>query len=168
MLQHGQSVHAQYRQIQRDFELGQLDCKELQALYLRFGHELPDAESLERYHVYHDCGKHLCVIQTAEGKKQFPNHAAVSAQQYGILFPEDSTTKQLISLDMAFHTLRGEELLRLCINPLAPVLYFTAWAEVNANAQMFGGRSSESYKIKRSRLIQAGKKLLSNKGDLPT
>jgi hypothetical protein len=167
LLQHGQSVHAQYRQIQRDFEQGQLDCKELQTLYARFERELPDTESLERYHIYHDCGKHLCATQTAEGKRQFPNHAEVSAHQYGILFPEDVRTKQLISLDMAFHTLRGEELLRLCADPLAPILYFTAWAEVNANAVMFGGRSSESYKIKRSRLIQAGKKLLSVKGDAP-
>jgi hypothetical protein len=61
---------------------------------------------------------------------------------------------------MDFHLLKGDDLIKLCESPFAPILYFTAWAEINSNATMFGGYESESYKIKRSRLIQAGKKLL--------
>jgi len=62
-------------------------------------------------------------------------------------------------LDMGFHTYRDEQLIELCKNPLAPTLYFTAWAELEANASMFGGHDSDSYKIKKKRLIKAGKKL---------
>ena len=39
-------------------------------------------------------------------------------------------------------------------------LYLTAWSEILANSTMFGGKESDSFKIKRKKLIQAGKKLM--------
>lgn len=161
MLQHGLSVHEHYKALLQELTSDNVECKELRALYAKYKSKLPPAEVLERYHVYHDCGKHLCLTIDC-GKRHFPNHAEISSKQYAAIFPEDGFTKQLIAMDMDFHHMRGDDLLRTCHSPFAPILYFTAWAEINANAEMFGGRDSESYKIKRSRLIQAGKKLLNN------
>lgn len=56
-------------------------------------------------------------------------------------------------MDMEFHTLRGADLSLRCGNIPTPLRS----TSVYANAQMFGGIASESFKIKRSRLIQAGK-----------
>jgi len=154
MLQHGEAVHEQFKLLKaEDFS------EDLQKLFKR----LPPAEVLKPYHIYHDCGKHLCLEVGDDGKRRFPDHAEWSYKQYLHLFPDDVMTATLIRMDLGFHTYRGEELLKLCKHPLAPILYFTAWAEINANAEMFGGRESESYKIKRSRLIQAGKKLVKEK-----
>jgi hypothetical protein len=162
MLQHGEKVHQEYNALMESLSLGN-ECEELQAILLKFGGNLPPSEVLKQYHVYHDCGKHLCLTITEDGKRHFPNHAAISANQYAVVFPEDKFTSILIAHDMDFHICKGDELMRVISNPIAPILYFTAWAEINANASMFGGKSSESYKIKRSRLIQAGKKLLKSK-----
>ena len=161
MLQHGQLVHEKYKELIAALNVNSIEYAELSQLYARFGSRLPPASVLERYHVYHDCGKHLC-LTIEDGKRRFPNHAEVSSRQYATVFPDDCFTAQLIRMDMDFHILRGDDLDKLCKSPFAPILYFTAWAEVNANAEMFGGKDSESYKIKRKRLIQAGKKLLNS------
>lgn len=158
MLQHGRLVHAKYRELINQCAHNTVKYSLVCALYNKF--KLPPAEVLKKYHFYHDCGKHLCLTIDANGKKHYPNHAEISAKQYSILQPEDLFTTSLIKNDMAFHTARGEDLVNLCKNLLAPILYFTAWAEIMANAEMFGGEESESFKIKKSRLIQAGKKLL--------
>lgn len=160
MLQHGELVHSEYIKLIEQLEANSNEYAELHALYAKLTNKLPPPDVLRKYHVYHDCGKHLCLEIGEDGKRRYPNHAECSAQQYSKLFSEDGFTTQLIRMDMDFHILRGEDLLKLCRSPFAPILYFTAWAEVNANASMFGGKDSESYKIKRSRLIQAGKKLL--------
>lgn len=149
MLQHGKSVHDHYKLLRAE----DFDNEKLVKLFNR----LPPPEILERYHLYHDCGKPLC-LEIIENKRRFPNHAEMSYQQYLAIFPDDLMTATLIKMDMDFHILRGENLVRLCKHPLAPILYFTAWAEINSNSEMFGGKNSDSYKIKRSRLIQAGKK----------
>lgn len=162
MLQHGQLVHEKYKELIKSLEVGTTKHAELRALYEQ--RKLPPPQVLERYHVYHDCGKHLTLEVGEDGKRRFPNHAEVSALQYQHLFPDDGFTINLIRKDMDFHILRGEELEELCKHPLAHILYFTAWAEINANAEMFGGTNSDSYKIKAKRLIQNGKKLL-NKGN---
>lgn len=163
MIQHGQMVHAHYQLLVQQLQSGLHDCKELQALWTKFGRTLPHPSILERYHVYHDCGKHLCLTIDEQGRRHFPNHAECSAQQYAHIFPEDGFTAALIRHDMDFHLMRGDDLKQLWKSPFAPILYFTAWAEINANAEMFGGRESESYKIKRSRLIQAAKKFINTK-----
>ena len=158
MLEHGQSVHAHYKLLDERLESGQHDCEILQQLWAKFGHTLPPPSVLERYHVYHDCGKHLCLHTDCDGRRHFDDHASWSAKQYAHIFPEDGFTKHLILHDMDFHVLRGDDLRNLWKSPFAPILYFTAWAEIYANAEMFGGQGSESFKIKKARLIQAGKK----------
>lgn len=158
MLQHGELVHAKYKVLLQDIADGNAPYSGLETL-LEYC-TLPKTEELAQYHIYHDCGKHLCLTIDEDGKKHFPDHANASAEQYAHLFPEDVFTTSLIRKDMDFHTLRGDDIAALCMDPHAPMLYLTAWAELEANASMFGGRESQSYKIKAKRLIQSGKKLL--------
>ncbi len=160
MLEHGQAVHEQYQQLVAALCAGNAPHAVLNQLYGQHSSAIAPATQLRAYHLYHDCGKPLCLTVTADGKRQFPDHARVSSEQYLAVFPEDQSTARLILRDMDFHTARGAELLELCADPDAITLYLTAWAEVAANAAIFGGTTSESYKIKRSRLISAGKKLL--------
>lgn len=155
MLQHGEAVHIEYLKLINELESGAHECDKLIAAWRELRSQIPLLETLCQYHIYHDCGKHLCLTIDANGKRHFPNHAEMSAKQYAHLFPEDGFTTALIRRDMDFHCLRGNDLIQLWKSPFAPPLYFTAWAEINANAKMFGGRQSESYKIKRSRLIKA-------------
>lgn len=162
MLQHGQMVHAHYLDLISQLENGTHECTELKLIWEHIKHSLPSTDILKRYQTYHDCAKPLCLEIGDDGKRRFPNHAELSAKQYHRIFPEDELISDLIRHDMDFHIMRGDDLLRLWKSPLAPALYLTAWAEISANAEMFGGKQSESYKIKRSRLIQAGKKYLSN------
>jgi hypothetical protein len=110
------------------------------------------------YHVFHDCGKPACQTIDEQGRKHFPDHAKWSKEQYVRIFGENGTVPELIGSDMDFHTKSGEDLAHLWNSPLALTLYFTAWAEIIANSQMFGGFDSTSFKIKKKKLIQAGKK----------
>lgn len=156
MLQHGESVAAQYGLLIEQLESGTCDST-LASLYQKLKTKLPPPEALVRYHIYHDCCKHLCLEVDEQGRRHFPNHAEWSAKQFELIFPEDKFAAVLIRKDMDFHTMKGEELQQLCKSPFAPILYFTAWAEINANAEMFGGRDSTSYKIKAKKLLKAAK-----------
>lgn len=120
---------------------------------------LPDEITL-RYQEFHDCGKPLCLYFDEEGRRHFPDHANISYNIWKQLFPQEIEVQELIKHDMDFHTLKGEELDKLWNSRLAPTLYFTAWAEIIANSKMFGGFDSTSFKIKKKKLIQAGKKYL--------
>lgn len=110
------------------------------------------------YQVFHDCGKPACQTIDEQGRKHFPDHAEWSKKQYIKVFGENGTVPELIGSDMDFHTKSGEDLAHLWKSPLAPTLYFTAWAEIIANSTMFGGFDSTSFKIKKKKLLQAGKK----------
>lgn len=154
MLQHGESVADNYASLIQQLEDGQGDAK-IATLYGKLKGKLPPPEVLRRYHIYHDCGKHLCLEVDNDGRRHFPNHAEWSAKQYELIFPEDKFTAVLIRKDMDFHIMKGDELKQLCTSPFAPILYFTAWAEINANAEIFGGRDSTSYKIKAKKLLKA-------------
>ena len=153
VLAHGEMVHSHYQKLLET--IGEDEF--LNAIYQVSKNSIADLTTMRRYHVYHDCGKPL--VKDAEGR--FPEHEKASAAQWSFLYPEDSVVIDLMSKDMLFHTLRGEEVVALWSDPLAPSLYFTAWAELYANAEMFGGRDSDSFKIKRKRLMQAGKKFIS-------
>jgi hypothetical protein len=156
-------VHDHYLLLIDQLESGEHNQPLLVNLYQHLKKNLPSKEVLHRYHLYHDAGKFLCLAIDENGKRHFPDHAKWSADQFIRVFPEDGFTWQLIRHDMDFHTMRGDEIEQLWKNPLAPALYLTAWAEISANAEIFGGRESESYKIKRSRLLQHGKKFLNSK-----
>ncbi len=150
VLEHGKMVSRVYKQLIDTIQYDEF----LFPIYQKMKHMLPPDDLMERYHTYHDCGKPY--VKDDQGR--FPEHAFASACQWKLLNMEDDTVVQLMHKDMLFHTMKGDDISRLWCDPLAPALYFTAWAELYANAEMFGGRDSDSFKIKRKRLLQAGKK----------
>lgn len=139
MLQHGEMVREEYQKLLLCLPEYILDLRDL----------VLSSEITDRYQVFHDCGKPYCV---SDGEARFPNHAETSASTWLSLHPEDKIVADLMRHDMDFHLGTHD-----WTSPLAPTLYLTAWAELFANANMFGGVESTSFKIKRKRLIKAGK-----------
>lgn len=159
--QHGLSVVEAYKELIKSLEKKEIVLDNiLNQIYEKLKDKiLPDNITL-KYQEFHDCGKPFCLYYDDEGKKHFPDHANVSYKIWSELFPEEKDIQNLIKHDMDFHTLKGDDLINIWSNPLAPTLYFTAWAEIIANSKMFGGFDSTSFKIKKKKLIQAGKKIL--------
>ncbi len=161
MWAHGEWVHTHYQRLYDALLQGQAP-KELQAWFTRaLGGDhgcLLSPQEARAYHIYHDCGKPLALKVDEDGRRHFPQHADISAAQYALLFPTDIQTRGLIARDMDFHVARGDAISQAWALPHAPTLYLTAWAEIYANASMFGGEASQSFCIKKSRLVQCGKK----------
>ena len=121
---------------------------------------LPNLELLETYHIYHDCGKPYCRRVDEDGKQHFPNHAQVSAGIWRTLGGDEQIAR-LIQHDMDMHLLRPETARTYEHLDLAPALLLTALSELHANAAMFGGIDSTSFKIKSKCLTKCGAILLS-------
>lgn len=160
MLQHGEAVREAFQALINQLEGGESIIElppQIVELYEKTKHKLLDSETIRKYQIYHDCGKYICRTVDENGKQHFPNHAWHSANQYAMVF-NDLLPAMLILHDMHFHTMKGDELIHLWTQPIAPTLYFTAWAEIIANSKMFGGFDSTSFKIKKKALISAAKK----------
>lgn len=121
---------------------------------------LPE-EQLHWYQLYHDCGKPLCRVTDSEGRVHFPGHAQASGEAWRA-HGGCSQIARLMELDMAFHLCSADEIKALAQLPEAASLYLTALAEIHANAQMFGGLESISFKSKLKHLDRRGKALLKN------
>ena len=115
----------------------------------------------KEYAIMHDCGKPYCLEVDDEGRRHFPNHAAVSEQTYRSLPDADESVARLIGLDMLLHTGTAEEIVQHNLSILdAYTLIITSFAEIHSNAAMFGGIDSTSFKIKWKKLDKRGKMLL--------
>lgn len=157
--EHGLMVVDSYRKLIQDLDNG-IGDETLLAVYEKVKSLLLETEIIETYQEFHDCGKPFCLVFDEEGKKHFPDHANVSADVWEKLFPDQVVIQRLIRKDMDFHTFKAEAIDNLWEDDLSSVLYLTAWAEIRANATMFGGEDSVSFKIKKKHLIKAGKRLL--------
>lgn len=100
------------------------------------------------YNVYHDCGKPRCLTTDADGRRHFPDHARASQDAWeGV--GGCPTVGRLIGMDMILHTETAEGAASMITDPTdAATLVVTAFAELHANAAMFGGTDSVSFKIK--------------------
>lgn len=154
MIDHGNMVHHEYNQMISKLEDGDHDELILQQLYPFLKPLLMPSSDIETYQMFHDCGKPFC---TPDDGKKYPDHAEHSYNQWLTLYPESTTIAELMRYDMVFHEGAPDDFYS---HRLAPTLYLTAWAEIYANCQMFGGQDSTSFKIKRKKLIQQGKKFL--------
>lgn len=115
---------------------------------------------INRYTVFHDCGKPFCRTVDEAGKVHFPNHAEISRQKFLEIFPEETEVGELIGLDMIMHTENIEQIkARQLSNQILTTLYLVAWAEICSNSKMFGGFDSVSFKIKAKKLDKLGKRL---------
>ncbi len=129
------------------------------------------------YALYHDCGKPYCRTVDEFGKVHFPNHAEVSAEKYlevhtdeeGGVDTSDFVVSELIRWDMALHVSTAEQLDALYAKwkttwphadkGFVATLLIAALSEIHANAALFGGIESESFKIKWKRLDRRGSQL---------
>ncbi len=119
---------------------------------------LPD-DLMETYQIWHDCGKPSCLVVDDEGKRRFPNHAQVSKDIW-LSLGGDERVGDLIGMDMDAHLLRDEGVPDFAKRPQAVALLLTALAEIHANATMFGGIESTSFKIKAKALAKRGKAVM--------
>lgn len=117
---------------------------------------LPSDYAMEKYALWHDCGKPFCKTTDAEGKVHYPDHARVSAQTFLEIYPEEKEIANLIASDMDIHNLSGEEVEEFAKRPEAIALLLTGLAEIHSNAQMFGGTASLSFKTKWKHLDRRG------------
>jgi hypothetical protein len=164
MYEHGLMVNREYTNILYMLQLGLVDevfPPELLDIFKT--HTLLPLDVMSKYQILHDCGKPLCLKVDEQGRRQYPNHAFISYQQVLKLFPLDSDLQYLVLHDMDFHTLKNEELESLAKSKYGFSLYLTAWAELIANSQMFGGYDNVSFKIKRKKLIKSLKLFRDNK-----
>jgi peptidyl-tRNA hydrolase len=117
---------------------------------------LPPDHVLEKYALWHDCGKPFCKVQDENGKVHYPDHAKVSASIFRELYPEQEDVATLIEMDMDIHLLPADGIEEFCTRPQAIALLLTAVAEVHANAELFGGITTDSFKIKWKHLGRRG------------
>jgi hypothetical protein len=119
-----------------------------------------DIETIRLYNIYHDCGKHLCRTVDAEGRTHYPNHAEVSKQAW-LQAGGNETIGNLIGLDMIMHTENQEQIAARNLSKKDMyTLLLTALAECHANAEMFGGMESTSFKIKWKKIDKIGRQLI--------
>jgi hypothetical protein len=118
--------------------------------------KLPPDHILEKYALWHDCGKPFCREVDAEGKIHYPNHAKVSAQIFRELYPEQKEVARLIEMDMDLHCLSAKEAEEFSKRPEAAALLLAGLAEVHSNAALFGGINADSFKIKWKHLERRG------------
>ena len=153
--QHGLAVAQRYQ----DLIAGRTEGWKLPGWFERFSdrlrHDQPPLELMRLYHEFHDVGKPYCRQVDAAGKIHFPNHAAVSASVWRV-HCGDGLIADLIQHDMDLHLLKPSTIETFSRYDLAPALLLTALAELHANAEMFGGIESTSFRIKWKTLAKTG------------
>lgn len=157
ILEHGEAVAARYKDLigEQKLEWRLPDWFDLNYLLPL----CPSAEIMEQYHIYHDCGKPFCLTIDDEGRQHFPDHARVSAaiwRAYG----GSEQIAELIARDMDMHILKPAQAAEYGRLDLAPALLLTALSELHANAEMFGGIESTSFKIKFKALNKLGRNII--------
>jgi len=119
---------------------------------------LPPDEVLHRYTIFHDCGKPFCLEYDGEGRRHFPDHAKVSYDTYMRVWGEERVAN-LILHDMDMHVCKAKDIPEIAALPDVAALLLVSLSEIHANAEMFGGIESTSFKIKFKQLNKRGKAL---------
>lgn len=122
---------------------------------------LPPQDILHQYTVYHDCGKPFCLEHDEEGRRHFPDHARVSYETYMRAWGNERVAN-IILRDMSLHTMKAADVPELATFHDVTALMLTSLAEIHANADMFGGIDSTSFKIKWKQINKRGKALCKN------
>jgi hypothetical protein len=113
---------------------------------------------IEEYTIFHDCGKPYCMIVDENGKRHFPNHAEKSRQTW-LSLGGSPTVANLIGMDMMIHTMKSNEIDEFIKHKEAITLLIVGLAEIHANAEMFGGIDSTSFKIKLKQINKKGEQI---------
>ena len=123
--------------------------------------------TVRRYQVYHDAGKPFCLTLDEDGRSHFPDHANVTAKLWRELTGEHDVAN-LMAMDMDIHLLKGDGVTAFAQRPEAATLLLTGLTEVHANAAMFGGIDSTSFKIKHKHLKRRGNAIVRELSKLST
>lgn len=113
---------------------------------------------VERYTQYHDCGKPL-VAEFKNGKMHFSGHEYYSAYVYNSFLGKDRQVLRLIKNDMLIHKSKACDVGKLLALRERATLLIVSLAEVHANAELFGGVKSDSFKIKYKKIVARGNAL---------
>ncbi|BAV39355.1 hypothetical protein BPT24_235 [Tenacibaculum phage pT24] len=161
VLQHGEMVHDYYKMIVSNqmcnlskFEKVPKWLLENKAYILN---ELSkfDFNAIKDYQIMHDLGKPYCIQIDENGRRHFPNHAQVSYDTWKKL-NGDPFVGNLILNDMKMHTMKASDIEDFMKIEGYLILMVTSVAELYANAEMFGGYESTSFKIKFKQLEKRG------------
>lgn len=120
------------------------------------------------YTHWHDCGKPYCRTVDKDGRIHFPNHAEISYQVWNHLNKKEPRNyyrpqyqeqiAELIRRDMEIHTIKAKDVEHFCRDrDTAVTLLLAGLAEIHANAEMFGGFDSSSFKIKYKQIDRRGR-----------
>lgn len=121
--------------------------------------KLYSLDIINEYQIYHDCGKPYCLNIDEEGKRHFPNHADKSYEIWSQISDNEKVGK-LILMDMDIHLLKHIGVEEFASKSQAITLLLTGLCELHANAEMFGGIDSTSFKIKYKNINKRGKAIL--------
>jgi hypothetical protein len=75
-------------------------------------------------------------------------------------FPSSLAIGRLIEMDMDLHKLKADGVAEFSQRPEAATLLLVALAEIHANAELFGGIESTSFKIKWKQIDKRGKAIV--------
>jgi hypothetical protein len=121
--------------------------------------QCPSLDIMEAYHLFHDVGKCECRELDVAGNPHFQNHALISARTW-LVAGGSQQVGTLIERDMDMHLLKPSRVQGYNHFDLVPALLLTALSEIHANAKMFGGIESTSFKIKWKALDRLGTTIL--------
>lgn len=121
-----------------------------------------DEETTSLYALYHDIGKPFCLVRDSlTGKRHFPNHSEVSHFIWS-KFHDNDKVARLIRYDMCIHVMNANQIdLKLLDWSIQDsfTLLVASLAEIHANAFMFGGIQSQSFKMKFTQIDRRGNKI---------
>jgi hypothetical protein len=160
MLEHGQMVHEYFidlhgllanRPTKFQWDIPEETQNQLASMFK----DVLLIPQVKDYHLFHDNAKFESKYIDEDGKQHFPDHALNSYNRW-LSCGGDGITAYLILNDMYYHITKPN-----CVTLITygATLLWTAWAEVHANAEMFGGVESTSFKIKKKHLIKVTKKV---------
>jgi len=167
--QHGQSVCSHFLDlvdyIKGDYSLSD-DRWRVPDWLKDYGEELiahlHSDEVVREYTTYHDCGKFLVETVDAHGKKHFPNHAQASRYLW-LAVGGSALVGNLIGWDMDIHVLSSDEINNRCKTDWskedATTLLLASLSEIHSNAKLFGGISSNNFKMKFKTVDRRGKQI---------
>lgn len=166
VLEHGLSVHRWFLELYAYVKEGRALSEEWRApTWLNetsrplLSARLLPLETLRTYHVYHDCGKPLCLVVDDNGRQHFPEHAKASYEQW-LKAGGDVEVAELILRDMDIHQLKADDVPEFAASPYCASLLLTGLAELHSNAQMFGGTGADSFKMKFKHIERRGKAIV--------
>jgi peptidyl-tRNA hydrolase len=163
VLQHGLMVRDHYRDLMDHLRYGSpLRGKWKLPEWIRdprLLEDLPSDEVMADYHVFHDCSKPIVLQIDEDGRRHFPDHASASRKAW-IDAGGSAEVGDLIGMDMDVHLLKDEGVAAFSLRPEAGALLLTALSEIHANASMFGGVESTSFKMKWKQVDKRGRAIL--------